>query len=259
MGKNVELDFLPPPLKNQTFERTFRDRLLPAAASPPGATTVVSWLDIIDEAMCLPEQPPLLREMAQLLIQDVLNGHVPVDTLLEQVTKRDGTVEAAVPYTSWLDIIDETLSELSREMGYLELRAEAHSLVQGILHKQVDIKCLLHPVTQPKSNSAFFQETIRISNDLTEDDIFQAVEARLLNEQPYWSDYFDPAAISFAGKSLVAGTIYVTLYYQGQVPEVEATWALNNPPLIFRPDNIPPVTQAIILINPIRVPLNQNM
>lgn len=259
MGKNVELDFLPPPLRSQTFERTFRDRLLPAGVSPPGVMTIVTWLDIIDEAMCIPEQPPLVREMAQLLIQDVLNGHIPVDTLLEQVTKRDGTVEAAVPHTSWLDIIDEALSDLSEGMGYSEMRAEAHSLVQDILHKQVDVKCLLHPAAQPKSSPTFFQETVRISNDLTEDDIVQAIEARLLNERPFWSGSFDPAAVSFVGKSLAAGAIYVNLYYQGQVPEAEAARALNTPPLIIRPDNIPPVTQIVTVINPIRVPLNQNM
>ena len=232
--------------------------MLSMNASPPGVTTVVTWLDMIDEAMYIPEQQLLIREMTQMLVQDILNEHVPVDILLEQVTKSDGTAETAVPHTSWLDIIDEMLSDLSSGMGYSEMIAEAHSIVQGILHKQVDIRCLLHPATrQRRTPTTFFQQKNRMSNDLTDDDIFQAVETRLLSQQPYWCGHFDPAAISFAHTA--TSTIYVDLYYYGQVSEIEVGRALNIPPIIIRQNNIPPITQTIIATNPIRVPPNQDM
>lgn len=57
--------------------------------------TPLTWLDIIDEALAeLPPEAftetiaqacPELVERAQLLLQDVLNGHVPVEQLLSPV------------------------------------------------------------------------------------------------------------------------------------------------------------------------------
>lgn len=71
--------------------------------------TPLTWLDIIDEALA--ELPPeAFTEtvaQAQLLLQDVLNGHVPVEQLLSPVcvperdvlSERDGQPDLSRPET----------------------------------------------------------------------------------------------------------------------------------------------------------------
>ncbi len=79
----------PPPVNGNgpTFEKLFRRRrspvtpLLPAPVSP---NTILTWLDVVDEALCdlAIEACSDVRNQAHMLIQAILSEHVPVAELL---------------------------------------------------------------------------------------------------------------------------------------------------------------------------------
>ncbi len=116
------------------------------AGAVPLLIQPMTWLDAIDDALSSvigQEWADEAAEEAQLVVQGILTGHVPLGRLQEELTLFEGDL---VP---WLDVIDETLSwardalepsELGRRVG------EAHDMVQGILTGHVPIERLLEVV-----------------------------------------------------------------------------------------------------------------
>jgi hypothetical protein len=137
-----------------TFEQTFR-------ALPASAVTVLSWLDVIDDALCeLPRYAYSdLVERAHMLIHEVLNGHASVEELPGRLKNYDGTPinTGGIP-TSWLDIVDDALCELSPG-AYSDLVEQAHGLLQDILNGHAAAEALLERVTV-------------VGNGVTEDGLF---------------------------------------------------------------------------------------
>lgn len=218
------------PANGQTFEGLFRRRrrspatpLLPAPVSPH---TILTWLDVVDEALCdLAMDASGWDEpnQAHMLVQAILSDHVPVAELLNSVTAHDGTF---APYrinpTSWLDVVDEAMAGLDM-YAYTPLVQSTHMLIQDILNGHVPVGRLLSRIDD-ESVSPLYRWGV------SENDILVAIERRLQKRQGSWSAPFDPLAIR-VDSAPGTGHIRVNLYYQGEVTPADVATVLNTPPL----------------------------
>ncbi len=118
----------------------------PPAAGQTSLLGELTWLDVIDDALVsvigrgwADEE----AEEAQLVVQGILTGHVPLARLREELTLFEGDL---VP---WLDVIDETLSWARDALEPSELgwhTGDVHDLVQAILTGHVLLQWLLEAV-----------------------------------------------------------------------------------------------------------------
>ncbi len=211
MKKN-DNNFVPPPT-NGRFELLFRRPLLPDTT-----TVVMSWLDVIDEALSrLPAKTEPVAD-AQLRLQAVLQDQADVESLLERVIPIE---EVTV---SWLDVIDRALYRL-HPAGYTDLVGSAHLLIQEVLQGITPAAQLLKQATHVEPGSG---STARFG--LSPDDIVRGVEAHLWHEQPYWDAPFEPLAIDVMGFT-ESDRLETRLLYRGAVDQIEAYRTLNLPKL----------------------------
>jgi hypothetical protein len=144
-----------------------------------------------------------------MLIHEVLNGHASVEELPGRLTNYDGTPinTGGIP-TSWLDIVDEALCELSPG-AYSDLVERAHGLLQDILNGHAAAEALLERATAG-------------GNGVTEEGLFWEIEERLARIP--WPAPVELLAVDIG--QVKGNSVEAKLFYQGALSQEEVSGLL---------------------------------